>query len=129
MARFLYGENYTCLPMKHKICTEGSKKTVMYQWEVKNQWCELTAQTEGAPELPREGSLEQFITEHYWGYSPQRRGRSLEYHVSHVPWKVWVCTTAGFEGDAGYTAWNWPVSFKAARAPHSLQMDHRSPFP
>jgi uncharacterized protein YqjF (DUF2071 family) len=101
MARLLYGENYTCLPMKHDICIEGSKKTIMYQWEVKNHWCQLTAQAEGAPELPRGGSLEQFITEHYWGYSPQRRGRSLEYHVSHVPWQVWVCTTAGFEGDAG----------------------------
>jgi uncharacterized protein YqjF (DUF2071 family) len=100
MARLLYGENYTRLPMKHKICTEGSKKTVIYQWEVKSQWCQLTAQTEGAPELPREGSLEQFITEHYWGYSPRGRGRALEYHVSHVPWKVWACTSAGFEGDA-----------------------------
>jgi hypothetical protein len=88
------------LPMKHRICTEGSKKTVEYLWRVKDQWCHLTAQSMGAPELPREGSLEQFITEHYWGYSTQRRGNSLEYHVSHVPWRVWVSTTAGFEGDA-----------------------------
>ncbi len=88
------------LPMKHRICTDGSKKTVEYQWQVKNQWCHLTAQAMGAPELPREGSLEQFITEHYWGYSTQRGGSSFEYHVSHVPWRVWVSTTAAFEGDA-----------------------------
>jgi uncharacterized protein YqjF (DUF2071 family) len=98
-ARLVYGENYVCLPMKHHICTEGSKKTVVYQWQVKTQWCQLNAQAVGTPELPREGSLEQFITEHYWGYSTQRSG-SFEYHVSHVPWHVWTSTTAGFEGDA-----------------------------
>ena len=71
-----------------------------YQWKVKHQWCQLTAQATGPPEPPQEGSLEQFITEHYWGYSTQRSGGSVEYHVSHVPWRVWVSTTAGFEGDA-----------------------------
>ena len=100
MARLVYGENYVCLPMKHRICTDGSKKTAEYRWRFKNRWCQLTAQAVGAPELPREGSLEQFITEHYWGYSTQRRGSSLEYHVSHVPWRVWVSSKAGFEGDA-----------------------------
>ncbi len=100
VARLIYGENYVCLPMKHHVCTDGSKKTVKYQWQVKNQSCKLTAQTMGAPELPREGSLEQFITEHYWGYSNQRGAGSFEYHVSHEPWKVWVSTMAGFEGDA-----------------------------
>ncbi len=100
MARLIYGENYVCLPMKHHICTDESKKTVEYQWQVKNQWCHLAAQAIGPPALPGDGSLEQFITEHYWGYSTQRRGGSLEYHVSHAPWQVWVSTTAGFEGDA-----------------------------
>jgi hypothetical protein len=51
--------------------------------------------------LAEEGSLEQFITEHYWGYSAVRKGGSIEYQVSHVPWNVSSCTRAGFEGDAG----------------------------
>jgi uncharacterized protein len=100
LARLIYGENYVCLPMKHSISTHGSKKTVKYQWRIQNQWCQLTAEAMAAPELPREGSLEQFITEHYWGYSTQRGGGSIEYHVSHVPWRVCVSTTAEFEGDA-----------------------------
>jgi uncharacterized protein len=99
-ARLVYGENYVCLPMKHEICTDGPKRKVEYQWQVKNRWCRLTAQAMGAPALPPEGSLEQFITEHYWGYSTQRNRASLEYHVSHVPWQVWASTAAGFEGDA-----------------------------
>src|SRR6266480_2828412 len=91
---------FILISMKHHICAEGSKRTAKYQWKVKHQCCQLTAQATGPPEPPQEGSLEQFITEHYWGYSTQRSGGSVEYHVSHVPWQVWVSTTAGFEGDA-----------------------------
>jgi uncharacterized protein YqjF (DUF2071 family) len=97
-ARLVYGENYIYLPMRHNVCTKESKKTVTYEWQLKNQWCRLKAQAMGAPGLPREGSLEQFITEHYWGYST-RRGAAFEYHVSHVPWQVWASASAEFEGD------------------------------
>jgi uncharacterized protein YqjF (DUF2071 family) len=99
-ARLLYGENYTRLPMKHRIWSEGSTKTAEYQWQVDGQWCRLSAQTIGPPQHPPAGSLEQFITEHYWGYSTQRSGGCLEYHVSHVPWQVWATAAARFEGDA-----------------------------
>jgi uncharacterized protein YqjF (DUF2071 family) len=98
-ARRVYGENYISLPMRHSVCAEESKKTVTYEWQLNNQWCLLEAQAMGAPELPPEASLEQFITEHYWGYSRRRRG-SLEYHVAHPPWQVWPSASAKFEGDA-----------------------------
>jgi uncharacterized protein len=100
IARLAYGENYICLPMKHRISTNGATKTAEYDWRFNGVWCKLHAHASVAPALVQEGSLEQFITEHYWGYSTQRNGDSLEYHVSHVPWKVWTNTAAGFEGDA-----------------------------
>jgi len=99
-ARLVYSENYTCLPMRHRIETDELKKTAEYRWRVDSQWCKLSAQTVGLPTRPRDESLEQFITEHYWGYSAQRGGGCLEYHVSHIPWDVWTTTTAGFEGEA-----------------------------
>jgi uncharacterized protein YqjF (DUF2071 family) len=98
-ARVIYGENYTRLPMRHRVYTEGLKRTAEYEWKVNGQWCKLSAQALGAPAHPQEGSLEQFITEHYWGYSNQRSGGCLEYHVSHVPWRVWAGTAATIEGD------------------------------
>jgi uncharacterized protein YqjF (DUF2071 family) len=99
-ARMVYGENYRCFPMRHQIATEKLDKKAEYQCQVGGHWCTLSAQTAGLPARPREGSLEQFITEHYWGYSNQRAGGCTEYHVSHVPWQVWATTKAGFEGDA-----------------------------
>jgi uncharacterized protein len=98
-ARLVYGENYVCLPMRHRIVSEDSKKTAEYQWKIREQWCTVTAEVLGVPGHPKEGSLEQFITEHFWGYSTQRNGDCLEYHVSHVPWKVWASKAFRFEGD------------------------------
>ena len=98
-ARLAYGENYTHLPMKHRVETQGLNKTVEYQWQVGDQWCRLSAETLGLPAQPQQGSLEQFITEHFWGYSTQRTGGCIEYHVSHVPWQVWASPQAGFEGE------------------------------
>jgi uncharacterized protein len=99
-ARIVYGENYTYFRMRHRIATEGVSRTVEYQWQLAHQWCGLSAQTVGLPAYPQERSLEQFITEHYWGYATRRSGGCVEYHVSHAPWQVWATVNAGFEGDA-----------------------------
>jgi len=99
-ARLVYGENYTCLPMRHRVDTSGVNRAAEYQWQISDQWCRLSAETVGPSVHPSVGSLEQFITEHYWGYSTQRSGVSVEYHVAHIPWQVWATTQAGFEGEA-----------------------------
>lgn len=99
-ARLIYGENYKHARMTHNIQTQGPNRKVEFQWQVFGKSCRVSAQTGGVPAYPQPGSLEQFITEHYWGYSAQRSGGCLEYHVSHVPWKVWSTSGALFEGDA-----------------------------
>ena len=98
-ARFFYGENYVRRPMAHRALTNGSKMEVEFSWGTENQRCELQARASGTPSLPVEGSLQQFITEHYWGYSRQPNGGTVEYRVSHVPWKVWTASHAEFSGD------------------------------
>lgn len=98
-ARLVYGENYIYRPMRHRIEAEGFHKKIEYQWKVGRRWCSLAADVADAPSAFEKGSLEQFITEHYWGYSTRRIGGCLEYHVSHVPWQVWPATNAKFEGD------------------------------
>ena len=99
IARLIYGENYRYAPMMHRIETGESNKTAEYRWQVGAQWCRLSAEVAGLPAHPQEGSLEQFITEHYWGYATRGTG-CVEYQVSHAPWQVWKTTSAGFEGEA-----------------------------
>jgi len=100
VARLAYGENYFCFPMQHRVGSDGPSKTAEYAWRLNGTWCRLYAHTSAVPAPAQDGSLEQFITEHYWGYSTKRNGHSLEYRVSHTPWNIWTSTAAGFEGDA-----------------------------
>lgn len=99
-ARLVYGENYVSLPTKHSVVSTGDKKEVEYSWRHRGNWSRLFARSAVASKLPTENSLEQYITEHYWGYSRQKSGRTLEYHVTHVPWRVQAASEARFEGDA-----------------------------
>jgi hypothetical protein len=102
VARAFYGERYVALPMRHRISgpvSEGGRTTVQYGWRVDGRWAELRMECEGKPVRPAEGSVEQFIAEHYWGYASQPDGRTVEYRVEHEPWRVWHATHARFEGN------------------------------
>ena len=98
VARWFYGENYVRRPMEHSLDRDGARKSIEYRWQ-ETGWCKLRACFWGEPAAAQEGHLEQFISEHYWGYSGRPDGASLEYRVDHVPWKIWTATEAGFEGD------------------------------
>jgi len=100
IARLAYGEKYNRFPMCHNIVTDSHRKSAEYEWRLGREWCKLQAEAEGDPVMPAEGSLEQFITEHYWGYSAQRNGGCIEYHVTHEPWRAWNAASGRFEGDA-----------------------------
>jgi len=93
LARGLYNEKYVALPMRHHIAPDR----VSYGWGDSNK---LELAPIGDPSLATDRSEEQFITEHYWGYTTQRDGGSIEYKVTHVPWRLWHAQSARFEGDA-----------------------------
>lgn len=98
-ARLIYGENYRCCAMKHRVERGSGRVRAEYQWRSGGRWCKVFAEAVGHFALPEAGSLEQFITEHYWGYSAQRDGGCLEYQVAHDPWEVWSAESGGLEGD------------------------------
>jgi uncharacterized protein YqjF (DUF2071 family) len=100
VARLAYNENYRCLPMSHRISSEDGPVRVEYAWRLGSTWNRLKVHAAGEPHEMADGSAEQFIAEHYWGYSAQPGGGSVEYHVAHPPWRVWDVTHAEFAGDA-----------------------------
>jgi uncharacterized protein len=99
VARTAYGENYSSHQMRHSVKLSATGGLCRYEWRLSGQWCGLEANAMGAAARRGEGTVEQFITEHYWGYSA-RRGRSLEYRVAHEPWRVWTSSAARFHGNA-----------------------------
>jgi uncharacterized protein YqjF (DUF2071 family) len=100
-ARLLFRENYVALPMSHTVShdrsSEGDQLAVEYGWRYEGAYSRLYARAKGAAALPLPGSLEEFITEHYWGYA-KVPGNALEYEVAHPPWRIWPVTEAGYEG-------------------------------
>jgi uncharacterized protein len=97
VAPISYGEKYFRCPMRHIIsATHGP--AAEYRWKFRGAWCAVGAEATSAPFVPAASSLEQFITEHYWGYSALRGGGRVEYRVSHDPWRVWAASISRFEG-------------------------------
>ena len=47
------------------------------------------------------GSEEEFITEHYWGYTKRTRGKTSEYAVKHPRWQVYPIQSVRIDADFG----------------------------
>jgi uncharacterized protein YqjF (DUF2071 family) len=102
VARRVYGENYVALAMRHAVEAspmEADATSVAYQWLRHGAWEGLAVTFSGSPALCPDDAEETFITEHYWGYSRQRDGSTIEYQVEHPRWRVWRARTAALECD------------------------------
>jgi uncharacterized protein YqjF (DUF2071 family) len=91
VANWVYGEPYQSLPMDHRWDLNEKENTIGYRWKTKN-WnrFQVTTQPKATAVLP--GSLDEFITEHYWGYTG-RRGKTSEFAVEHPKWEVYPVTS------------------------------------
>jgi len=100
-ARLAYNEPYVAVPMGHEVALDPSTGgTVEYRWRYRGGNYRMAARPAGPAEPLRPGTEAEFITEHYWGYTRQRDGGTLEYQVAHPPWNVWSVPGAGFAGHA-----------------------------
>ncbi len=81
--------------------TGGEPVRVRYAWQSAAGWHHLALTGSGMPTVPAAESEAAFIAEHYWGYTRQRDGRTIEYRVAHPAWRVWHGTGAQIGGDMG----------------------------
>jgi uncharacterized protein len=102
-ARWLYNENYVALPTGNAIVRSPDNpaniESVKYHWSFRRSEQFLELATRGEPKALVEGSEEEFITEHYWGYSAQKNGGTVEYRVEHAPWRVWQARSSRLDCD------------------------------
>jgi uncharacterized protein len=100
MANALYNKRYVCLRTSHEIQPQNETEfTVEYGWQYGKVQNKIAMTTAGPGKLAEDGSLEQFLAEHHWGYTSQKDGGTVEYRVAHPAWKIWKVRDAGFEGD------------------------------
>jgi len=106
VARKFYNEPYVTLPMSHQIemshTLAGEIQSVLYLWWFKGNENYLKVTIRASAQLLREGSEQEFITEHFWGYSAQRDGSTLEYQVEHPRWRVWEVQTTELHCDVAH---------------------------
>ncbi len=88
VANTFYGENYATHPMKHKWTLDSEGLEVSYHWKVGNEWNYLEALADKTASPLLEGSEEEFITEHYWGYTFIDQTCSGTYQVLHPRWGI-----------------------------------------
>ncbi len=88
VANKLYKEHYTTIPTKNAISIYSTHKTIEYQWQINNEWNSIYVEACAHKDEMQTNSLEEFIFEHYYGYTKIDTIQTEEYKISHPRWKV-----------------------------------------
>ena len=89
VARRFYDEPYRAMPMGYSIAADEQGLAVNYRWHLAGRKHVLAATADATPQPMAKGSVEEFITEHYWGYTRRRDGSTSAYPVEHARWLVY----------------------------------------
>ena len=88
VANKLYKEHYTTIPTKHRIDIGEHIKEIRYEWLQKKHWNSIQLTATVADKAMEAGSFEQFIFEHYYGYTKINEAETEEYRLHHPSWRV-----------------------------------------
>jgi uncharacterized protein YqjF (DUF2071 family) len=89
IANTIYKEKYITLPMKHQWLISEKMLSIQYSWKYNKYWNSFSVQADPEPLALIANSKEEFITEHYWGYTPLTNQSCSEYQVEHPKWKMY----------------------------------------
>jgi uncharacterized protein len=99
VANTLYKEHYTTLPMRHSWKIASGDLRVEYRWR-KSGWNSFVVNAENSLTRMETGSEEEFIAEHYWGYTRIDDRQTSEYGVEHPRWDIYK--TKGYSIDVNF---------------------------
>lgn len=90
IANTFFKEHYFESKMKHDFL----ENRYSYFWQSKLNWNKISVTINNDFKLPAGASLDEFITEHYWGYTKYGEITS-EYKVWHPQWET--CAVSSYE--------------------------------
>ena len=88
VANTIYKEKYQTMKMSHAWTFSENSLDVEYRWH-KNNWNTFKVSADKNQTDLAEGSEEEFITEHFWGYTHISHNRTSEYGVEHPRWQIY----------------------------------------
>ncbi|MDH4058870.1 MAG: DUF2071 domain-containing protein [Cyclobacteriaceae bacterium] len=100
VANTIYKESYETMPMGHTWETIESTLRVEYRWK-KKKWNSILVTADLDSSRIAEDSEEEFIAEHYWGYTKIDEKRTSEYGVEHPRWEVYSTKSYSIDVDFG----------------------------
>ncbi|WP_293786428.1 DUF2071 domain-containing protein [uncultured Pedobacter sp.] len=126
VANTVYKENYQTLPMKHVWITQENQLEVDYLWKNKT-WNNFQIIADAQAEEISAGSEEEFITEHYWGYTDIGFNKTSEYGVEHPRWQTYPVKSYKINVDFGINYGN-DFAFLNRAQPDSVFLAEGSPI-
>ena len=118
-ANALYNEHYRALPMKHSLEFSEHEIKVSYDWKFKNKWNTMGLTAIHSSNDIENGTTEEFIFEHYWGYNQLNKNTTVEYGVEHNRWQVFPVSNSYFDCDVASLYGKSFVPF-LKQEPHSV---------
>lgn len=88
IANKLYKEHYISIPTRSQIGVSDSIKNVNFQWKPKTGWNKIAITTSNISAPMMGNSIEEFIFEHYYGYTKVSETETQEYRVNHPRWNI-----------------------------------------
>ncbi len=99
MANKLYKEHYTVVPTKNEITNDGKTQKVKFEWLLNKKWNSIYVEASNESNIMQNESLEQFIYEHYYGYTKIDATKTEEYKLQHPSWKTYKVVDHRIECD------------------------------
>ncbi|MDQ6842935.1 MAG: DUF2071 domain-containing protein [Bacteroidota bacterium] len=121
IANNFYGEKYVSLKMKHHFRETVDSLQTGYEWQFKKKWNKISAVSKKTSSPMRIGSEEEFIAEHYWGYTKVTGDKTYAYEVKHPRWEIFHVTDHTIDCDFS-NLYGKEFSFLKDRKPSSIFM-------
>jgi uncharacterized protein YqjF (DUF2071 family) len=118
VANQLYKEHYATMPMQHEWKAFDDHIQVTYKWK-KNAWHSISVTSLNTTLPIQPNSEEEFITEHYWGFTKLSENKTLEYRVEHPRWEILPVVSFAIEVDFK-TLYGGDFTFLNHQSPHSV---------
>lgn len=88
LANLLYKEHYSYAKMSGEFHTLQRIKYLKYQWHLNGKTFFIKSSFDSKEVSMIKNSHEEFIYEHYYGYTKVSNHETWEYKVNHRPWNV-----------------------------------------
>lgn len=99
LANKLYKEHYTAIPTRRFEQITSSARQIEYFWKTDQTWNHVKVKASSVTEpMPSEG-IEEFIFEHYYGYTRVSDTASIEYAIAHRRWLIYAVQDYSVECD------------------------------